>query len=153
MLKKLTMVLSLALSLALAAAPSSFADEAVKMTIYKTPWCGCCGVWTEAMKQAGYEVEVHDMDDVSEIKKQFGVAEPMQACHTARVGGYTVEGHVPLEAITKLLADKPDIAGISVPGMPMGSLGMGYNSAAQYNVYAYKADSADQSNIFYKAGE
>ena len=128
-------------------------DEALKMTIYKTPWCGCCGIWTDAMKNAGFEVEVHDMEDVSEIKKQFGIAAPMQACHTATIGDYAIEGHVPLEAIEKLLAEKPEIPGISVPGMPMGSLGMGYDPAARYNVYAYKTDSADQSDIFYKAGE
>lgn len=142
-----------ALVLALSSTQALAGDEALKMTIYKTPWCGCFGVWTDAMKNAGYEVEVHDMEDVSEIKKQFGIAPPMQACHTATIGDYAIEGHVPLEAIEKLLAEKPDIAGISVPGMPMGSLGMGYNPAARYNVYAYKVDSADQSDVFYKAGE
>lgn len=147
---RLTVLVALIISTNALAQSTSSLD---KMTIYKTPWCGCCHTWSQAMVDAGYEVEIHDMDDLTEIKKQHGVTPDLQACHTAKLGSYVIEGHVPLEAIEKLLQTKPDIAGISVPGMPMGSLGMGYDPAAKYDVIAINNNSKDHSEIFYKAGE
>ncbi len=125
----------------------SLADEEKSLMVFKSPWCGCCEVWTDAAKEAGYDVVIEDLDDLTAIKKQAGVPEDMQACHTAVVGGdrkYVIEGHVPLEAIQKMMTERPDIRGIAVPGMPQGSLGMGFDPTAKYTVYVldHKADGA-----------
>ncbi|NTF31925.1 MULTISPECIES: DUF411 domain-containing protein [Rhizobium/Agrobacterium group] len=108
----------------------------LEMTVYKDPNCGCCKAWAQAMQNADFAVTIRDMDDLSSIKTKYGVPAAMQGCHTAVVGPYFVEGHVPLEAVEKLLKDAPDIAGLAVPGMPAGSLGMGDNPNAKYDVYA-----------------
>lgn len=125
------------------------------MTVFKTPWCGCCQVWVEAIERAGYTVKVNDLDDLSSIKQQAGISISLEGCHTAVLGGerkYVLEGHVPLAAIEKLQSEKPEIRGISTPGMPMGSLGMGYDESAQYTVYAYTSDPAADPTVFYEAG-
>ncbi|MES0882108.1 DUF411 domain-containing protein [Roseibium sp. SCP14] len=117
----------------------TLADEEKTMTVYKSPWCGCCEIWTEAVEAAGYKVVVEDMEDLSSIKQQAGIPDDMQACHTAVIGmnrKYIIEGHVPLEAIDKMMSERPDIRGIAVPGMPQGSLGMGYDPSAEYTVYS-----------------
>ncbi|MGN7831013.1 DUF411 domain-containing protein [Pseudoxanthomonas sp. 22568] len=92
--------------------------------VHKSPSCGCCGVWVEHVRAAGFPVEVHDTEDMMTVKDRLGVPEPMMSCHTAEVDGYFVEGHVPAEDIKRLLAEKPKARGIAVPGMPLGSPGM-----------------------------
>jgi hypothetical protein len=94
------------------------------LTVYKTPTCGCCKNWVEHVKAAGFTVEVHDLDDLAEIKAEAGVPRSARSCHTAIVDGYAVEGHVPAETIRRLLRERPKVAGIAVPGMPAGSPGM-----------------------------
>jgi hypothetical protein len=95
------------------------------MTMYRNPGCGCCLKWAELAKAAGYPVEVKSVSDIMLLKARLGVPEDLAACHTTEVGGYVVEGHVPFEAVAKLLRDKPKgVAGIAVPGMPAGSPGM-----------------------------
>jgi len=131
----------------------SGAQESKNMTVYKTPWCGCCKVWSEAMQKAGYIVTVKNMNDLTLIRKQASVTDQIADCHTAILGDYVLEGHVPLQAIDKLLAEKPDIRGLSVPGMPSGSLGMGYDENARYNVYSFKTDTSIKPEIFYQAGK
>lgn len=111
-----------------------------EMVVYKDPNCGCCHAWAEAMKGAGFTVGIKDVDDLSAVKQRYAIPDEMQGCHTAVVGGYYVEGHVPLDAVERLLAERPDIAGIAVPGMPVGSLGMGDDPRASYDVYAVKRD-------------
>ena len=126
------------------------------ITVFKTPWCGCCQVWVEAVEKAGYTVETKDMEDLSSIKQQAGVGKDLEACHTAVMGGerkYVLEGHVPLEAMEKLMAEQPDIRGISTPGMPMGSLGMGYDPKAQYKVLAFTGKTGETPTVFYEAGK
>jgi hypothetical protein len=95
------------------------------MVVHKTPWCGCCGAWVEHMQHAGFEVEVHDMDDLGPIKERLGVPYAKGSCHTTEIGGYLMEGHVPAEDIKRLLQERPDAVGLVLPGMPMGSPGMG----------------------------
>lgn len=131
------------------------ADTTKNITVFKTPWCGCCQVWVDAIEKAGYTVTTKDMDDLSLIKKQGGVPKAMEACHTAVLEGerkYVLEGHVPLQAIEKLIAERPDIRGIATPGMPMGSLGMGYDDKARYTVYAYGGKKGKEPFAFYEAG-
>ena len=95
-----------------------------RMAVHKTPSCGCCSVWIEHMKDAGFEVDVHDMVDMGPVKERLGVPAELTSCHTAEVDGYVVEGHVPATAIRRLLAERPSGTGLAVPGRPAGSPGM-----------------------------
>ena len=121
------------------------------MSVMKTPTCGCCAAWVELARREGYDVEVTDTEDYAGMKAMAAVPEPMWSCHTTRIGGYTVEGHVPFAAIAKLMEEKPDIAGIAVPGMPMGSPGMGDDPDARFDVIAY-GGTARPGEVFFRAG-
>lgn len=106
-----------------------------QMTVYKDPSCGCCGAWATAMGNAGFHVDLREVDDLESIKRRYGVPLTAEGCHTAVLGSYFIEGHVPLQAVEKLRAESPDILGIAVPGMPVGSLGMGDDpTVASYDV-------------------
>ena len=100
------------------------AQQATRMVVYKSPTCGCCTKWVDIMRANGFAVEVHDQDDVTPIKDASGVPESARSCHTAQVGGYVVEGHVPVADIRRLLRERPQVAGIAAGGMPVGSPGM-----------------------------
>ena len=136
-----------------AASNAAYAEQIKNMTVYKTPWCGCCEVWTKAMQQAGFKVEVKNMDDLSLTKRQYGVPAQLEACHTAVLGKYIIEGHVPLQAVEKLLSEEPNVRGIAVAGMPMGSLGMGYDPEARYDVISFADSRTDKPVVFYEAGK
>ena len=94
------------------------------VTVYKSPTCGCCTAWAEHMEAAGFPVETVDVDDLGAVKARHGIPPAYGSCHTATVGGYAVEGHVPAEDVKRLLAERPAAAGLAVPGMPIGSPGM-----------------------------
>lgn len=135
---------------------SALADEEKTVTVYKTPWCGCCHVWAEEVEKAGYTVRIQDMEDLTSIKQQAGVPDDMQACHTAVAGKtkkYVLEGHVPLQAMDKLMSERPDIHGLAVAGMPMGSLGMDYDPNAEYLVHALPQDSSMTPQVYMRMGE
>src|SRR5574338_161731 len=112
------------------------------MTVYKSPTCGCCTSWVDAVKAAGFTVEVHDIDDVTPIKDDAGVPADKRSCHTAIIDGYAIEGHVPPATIKKFLAEHPKAAGLAVPGMPSGSPGMEMPGQApdHYDVIAFQSD-------------
>jgi hypothetical protein len=95
------------------------------ITVYKTPTCGCCVKWVEYLQNEGFDVKAVDRNDLAPIKQRAGVPTTMVACHTALVDGYVIEGHVPAQAIRKLLRERPDTRGLAVPGMPANSPGMG----------------------------
>ncbi|MEJ2153548.1 MAG: DUF411 domain-containing protein [Gemmatimonadota bacterium] len=95
-----------------------------KVKVYKPTFCGCCANWVEHLQAAGFDVEVQETDELERVKSELGVPPDLQSCHTAEVEGYVIEGHVPAEAITQLLTERPEIRGIAVPGMPAGSPGM-----------------------------
>lgn len=99
-------------------------ENPVEMTVYRSPTCGCCGKWLEHMKKHGFTVRDIKSNDMDRIKKELGVPENLQSCHTALVNGYVVEGHVPAADIQKLLQAKPEAAGLAVPDMPAGTPGM-----------------------------
>lgn len=143
---------SLFAALAVLVASPAAAAFAAEMTVYKTPWCGCCHAWAEAVEKAGYQVSTVDLEDLSAIRKQAGVPAEMEGCHMAAVDGYFLEGHVPLEAIGKLLSERPDVAGLAVPGMPQGSLGMGDDPSASYRVYAVPRGGSEARRVFYSVG-
>lgn len=127
------------------ASPGSAATTPT-LVVYKTPTCGCCKSWVKEMESAGFKVEVHDLDDLSSIKHAAGVPDALQACHTARIGTYVVEGHVPAADIRRLLAERPDVAGIATPGMPMGSPGMEGAYKDHYDVMTF--DGTGRSTVF-----
>jgi hypothetical protein len=108
--------------------------------VWKDPNCGCCKNWVEHMRKHGYTVVVHDTPDLTPVKQTHGVGADLVACHTAVIAGYTIEGHVPADLVDKLLEEKPDIAGLAVPGMPMGSPGMEGGTPEHYDVIAFTSD-------------
>ncbi|MBA3051228.1 DUF411 domain-containing protein [Brevundimonas sp.] len=95
-----------------------------RMTAYKTPWCGCCGGWIAHMRQAGWTVEVIEREDLAPIRARHGVPDRLASCHTAVVGAYAIEGHVPAGDVDRLLRERPAARALSAPGMPGGSPGM-----------------------------
>lgn len=107
---------------ALIACGEAQAAEAIEVA--KSPTCGCCTAWIDRLRWAGFQVEIRDMDDVTPFARNLGVPDNLRSCHTGSIGGYAIEGHVPVADIRRLLAERPDAAGIAVPGMPHGSPGM-----------------------------
>ena len=119
-------------------------------TVYKTPSCGCCKKWVDHMQKSGYTVTVHDLEDVTPIKKKYAVPDALASCHTAIVtGGYIIEGHVPADVVDKLVTQAPkDVIGLAVPGMPAGSPGMEGGTADKYDIVAF--DKAGKTKVFAK---
>lgn len=126
---------------------TALADDALPvMTVYKAPTCACCGDWVEHMRAAGFTVEVEDVADMASIKNRHGVPGELSSCHTALIGDYIVEGHVPADDVKRLLADAPDALGITAPGMPIGSPGMEVEGqpAQPFDVLSFTADGRSQ---------
>lgn len=96
----------------------------VDIVVYRSPTCGCCGKWLAHLKQYNFKVQDNVLDDVQKIKDKYGVSRSLASCHTAIVNGYVVEGHVPASDIIAMLRDKPEIKGLTVPGMVVGTPGM-----------------------------
>ncbi|HEX7120078.1 MAG TPA: DUF411 domain-containing protein [Longimicrobiales bacterium] len=119
-------------------------DAAPTITVYKSPTCGCCTKWVEHLREHGFEVVTHDTRNVSEVKATSGVPGELASCHTAIVDGYVVEGHVPADLILRMLKERPEIAGLAVPGMPMGSPGMEGPYAEEYDVVAFRRDGSTE---------
>lgn len=132
------------MSAALVAAMVSWAAPTLAgeaMTVYRSPSCGCCGGWVDYMKVKGHESRVVMLEDMEPTKERLKVPEAMQSCHTAVIDGYVIEGHVPVEAIDKLLKERPKVTGIAAPGMPQGSPGMS-GTPEPFTVYAFGPDGA-----------
>jgi len=129
-------LLAFAVGFATASLPGSQAvAESAEVVVYKTPWCGCCTKWVEQLEATGLSVVAVDVDSTAPVQSEVGVPRQLRSCHTAKVGDYWVEGHVPPDLVVDLLKNKPDnIAGISVPGMPIGSPGMEGPNPARYQV-------------------
>jgi hypothetical protein len=109
----------------LAASTAHAAGEALpEVLMHKDPNCGCCGAWAKHLEAQGFHVKTVATADMESVKRRFAVPQRLTSCHTAKVGGYVIEGHVPATAIKRLLREKPAVAGLSVPGMPAGSPGM-----------------------------
>lgn len=122
----------------LLAAVCSLAAAETEMTVYRSPTCSCCGKWIEHMQQAGYKVRTVLSDDLQSVKTRLGIPEDLASCHTANVDGYVVEGHVPAEDVGRLLQQRPAVAGIAAPDMPLGSPGMEMGGRKQsYRVMAF----------------
>ena len=124
--------------------PGTYAAEAPdpgsdvpEVTVYKSPTCGCCEKWVEHLRSNGFSVQTRDTDQLAEIKQMHGITPSLASCHTAVIGPYVVEGHVPAEDIRRLLAERPPVLGITAPGMPMGSPGMEGGRVDAYDVLAF----------------
>ena len=104
------------------------------LTVYKSATCGCCQKWVDHLRENGFKVKAVNRDDLPEIKEQHGVTESLAACHTALVDSYVVEGHVPADVIRRLLRERPEVKGIAVPGMPLGSPGMENPNPQPYSI-------------------
>jgi hypothetical protein len=119
------------------------ATAAPAIVTYRNPGCGCCEKWAEQLKAAGFEVDMLDDPDLSARRSAAGVPDDLAGCHTALMGDYVIEGHVPLADIQRLLTEKPPIKGIAVPGMPTGSPGMEMGESRDaYEVWAFNLDGA-----------
>ncbi len=118
-------------------------DQALpEVVVYKTETCGCCNGWIEHLRAAGFEVDARDVRDLMSVKLDAGVPGPLVTCHTALVDGYVVEGHVPADQVKRMLAEQPEVAGIGVAGMPIGSPGMEGPNPQPYQVVAFDRDGA-----------
>lgn len=137
-----------------AQAPAHASDSAspALMRVYKSPSCGCCGLWVDHVRAQGFQVEVHDQEDMQSIKHRHGVPAELRSCHTAVVDGYVIEGHVPASDIQRLLQERHQATGLAVPGMPIGSPGMEMGSRQDpYAVMQFSASS--EPTVFSKHGE
>ena len=131
-----------ALACLLLVASTVFAQGAPKVDVFKSSSCGCCGAWVEHMRQNGFEVVTHDVDDVPAARKKLGMPQRLGSCHTAKVGGYVIEGHVPAADIRRLLREKPKAIGLAVPGMVPGSPGMEAPKPMPYDTLLVGRDGA-----------
>jgi hypothetical protein len=140
------------LSLLAATGARSAAQKGPAVQVYKDPTCGCCSLWVEHLRKAGFSATVSDVQDMDAIKTKYGVPRQARSCHTAVVGNYVVEGHVPAADVQRLLKERPAIVGIGVPGMPIGSPGMEVATVKPqpYDVLAF--DKAGQTKVFASHG-
>ena len=127
--------------------PTGAAEALPKMVVTRDPNCGCCGNWVKHVKAAGFPVEVIEVADVAPLKLKLGVPDALASCHTAEIGGYVLEGHVPAQAIKRLLAERPKVIGLAVAGMPVGSPGMEVPGQAP-DIYDVVVFSAGRQNVF-----
>ena len=120
--------------------PAAAATGLPTVDVFKSPACGCCNAWVEHLRQAGFAVRVHETDVLEPVRRQLGVPYGKGSCHTATVDGYVIEGHVPAADIRRLLAERPNVRGLVLPGMPAGSPGM---ETPDGHVQAYTVERAE----------
>jgi len=135
-----TFCLAAALSTVLLPLPA--VAEPLHATLFKNPQCTCCEGYAAYLRKNGFEVDVKATNDLTEISRKAGVPEEFQGCHTMFLDGYVVDGHVPVNVIRKMLSERPAIAGITLPGMPEGSPGMGGSKRGPFTIYAVTKDGA-----------
>lgn len=131
---------------------STASEDLPAVTVYKSPTCGCCAKWATHLREEGFSVDVQSRMNVQPIKRELGVPGDLAACHTATVGGYVVEGHVPAREVKRLLREQPEVTGLGVPGMPIGSPGMERGDRVEpYTVHAFT--SSGETEAFATYGE
>jgi hypothetical protein len=126
----------IAAAAAVALSYSSAVAAQIGAVVYKAPWCGCCNEYSAYLNAHGFAAKVRVIEDMDAVKRTLGVPDAMTSCHTAIIAGYAIEGHVPLAAVERLLAEQPDIIGIALPGMPEGAPGMDGVKAGPFEIYA-----------------
>lgn len=120
----------------LSALAALVATAASAASLHKDPRCGCCGAYADYMREQGYELAVMDSFDVVAMSVEAGIPADMQGCHLIMIEGYAVSGHVPVAAVEKLLAERPEIDGLTLPGMPLGSPGMSGDKDGPFEILA-----------------
>lgn len=152
MIHKYLFTIILLLSTGVAYAESKQTEKPIDIVVHRSPTCSCCGKWVEHLKQNNFNVKDIVSDEVQVVKDKYGVTQELASCHTAIVEGYVVEGHVPANDIKKLLKNKTDVIGLTVPGMPSGTPGMEMGGKKDaYQVISF--DKKNQRQVFsnYKA--
>lgn len=129
----------------------SAAADSSTLVVYKESTCPCCNAWVDYMRSYGFRVVTYNVSDLPAVKAKHGIADAHQSCHTTEVGGYFVEGHVPADLVRRLLSERPRIAGLAVPGMPIGSPGMEVGPPEPYDILA--VDSAGRTTVFASRGK
>jgi len=134
--------------MAASAGMRGFAQSGPAVQVYKDPTCGCCALWVEHLRKAGFTATVTDVEDMTALKTKHGVPPRARSCHTAVTGDYVIEGHVPAADVQRLVKERPSVVGIGVPGMPIGSPGMEVAGVKPqpYDVLAF--DKAGQTTVF-----
>ena len=140
--RKFAAILGAWVCLAAAPLPASGAE----LMVYKSPTCGCCSKWIEHLEANGFQVESEDLLDLRALKQTNGIPPRLGSCHTAIVEGYVIEGHVPAQDISRLLEERPAVAGLAVPGMPIGSPGMEGPNPERYEVLSF--DGGGKTSVF-----
>ncbi|NQU56576.1 MAG: DUF411 domain-containing protein [Rhodospirillales bacterium] len=120
--------------------------KAGDVEVFKDPSCQCCGRWVRHMRQNGFSVDVKNVEDMDPIKARAGIPDAMESCHTAFIDGYAVEGHVPAQDIRRMLAERPAIKGLAVPGMPSSAPGMDNPDFEPFTVLAF--DDKGRASVF-----
>jgi len=128
-------ILTFAVLITLASASIAAASDKPAAALYKTPQCGCCESYADYLRENGYSVTVHETEELGLFKREHGVGERFEGCHTTLIDGYVVEGHVPLDSLERMLNERPNIRGISLPGMPQGSPGMSGQKTEPFTIY------------------
>lgn len=137
MVTRRSFVCAAAAALALGKFAHVDAQDAPLVSVYKNPACGCCGEWILHMRANGFRVETREIADVTPVRRRFGVPDQLASCHTAVVGGYAIEGHVPASDVQRLLRERPKVTGLAVPGMVPGSPGMVQGRPQPYATLAF----------------
>jgi hypothetical protein len=148
-MKRYATILAVAVAVGFGAAAAVGQRSApLTVEVYKSPTCGCCSKWVDHLRAHDFTVRTTDTDQVDAVKNKHGVPQTLRSCHTALVGGYVIEGHVPASDVQRLLKERPAVAGIAVGGMPVGSPGMEVpgRAADPYDVVAF--DSAGRTSVF-----
>lgn len=125
---------------AVLAVPRSWGAPAPRVEVWRTAYCGCCGAWVKHLQENGFATRVNIVAETATVRSGAGIPERLASCHTAKVGGYALEGHVPAKEIHRLLAEKPRAVGLAVPAMPAGTPGMESAGKEPYDVLLVKAD-------------
>ena len=135
-------------SMVAAAGMRGFAQSGPAVQVYKDPTCGCCALWVEHLRKAGFAATVTDVEDMTALKTKHGVPPRARSCHTAVTGDYVIEGHVPAADVQRLLKERPSVVGIGVPGMPIGSPGMEVAGVKPQPFDVLAFDKAGQTTVF-----
>jgi len=137
MLSRREFVFAAGPALLLGALSRAHGQQLPLMTVYKSPACGCCGEWVKHIQANGFRVETRELADVAPLRRRYGVSDHLASCHTAVVGGYAIEGHVPAADIQRLLRERLKVRGLAVPGMVVGSPGMEQGPPQPYATLAF----------------
>jgi hypothetical protein len=143
-----SLFLTILASTGLALASHRAVAETPRIEVYKTPTCGCCTLWIDHLREAGFAVEARELPDLTALKAANGVPPRLASCHTALVDGYVIEGHVPARDVERLLKERPSVAGLAVPGMPIGSPGMEHPDPRRHEAYDVLAFGPEGVEVF-----